>query len=435
MPDPSGLYPQPPQPGAGQQNMLNNPLGLVGAMQQIQGFRARQAVGQAYQNAIQPDGSIDQNAFITGVKNDPNATLAAPEAGGTALEQRIRTTESANQAFQLAHAQNSAVQDFVSSVAQNPNLTPDQVRSMAVDYSKRTNIPSAIWTSVLQGMPSTGGKALQNWARNYQLAQIGAARGAEPIEAGVTPQGVPIRAPFGGVTAAGGAFPTALPPGQPELFAANRAELGRDQTGSAALLQGLRPLQQALPLVEQLSNRSFGPQSAGWAKFKGSLQEAGIIKPDTTDTEVYQEANKYLKQNSLAAPGATRSNEGLETAIKARPDLDLTQGANLKLIKNQIGFDRMDATLPIAFKQQHPNPADDVDYKTFKTQFYQTHDPRAYSFDVMNPAEQQDVIKSLGPKPTPGKPNPVYTKFMNSLKTAHQAGVLTPQGGGGGGGQ
>jgi hypothetical protein len=425
MPDPSALYPQPSQqqPGLFQQN----PLALIPAISQIQDLAARRAVGQATQGAIGPGGVLDPSAAITAIGNNPAAALRAPEAVGTLLQQRQQQIQNQTSQFALAAGQNSALANWVAGLASNPNISPDEVRSQGVAMAARTGIPASMVTSLMQGMPQKGGKPMQQFWANITNATQGAGATAAQVPAGVGPQGEQYTAPAGAVTSQGGTQQS-LPAGQAPLIAASREELGKDQSSSAALLQGTRPLLKALPLVEQLSNRSFGPQSAGWAKLKASLQEAGVIQPNTTDTEVYQEANKYLKQVALSAPGATRSNEGLETAIKARPDLDLTQGANLSLLKNQIGFDRMDAALPIAFKGQNPSSAADANYKTFKTNYYQANDPRAFQFDIMTPAEQAKTVKDLGPKGSPA-----YTKFMNSLRNAHMSGVLTPPGGAGAG--
>jgi len=425
MPDPSALYPQPSQAQPGLFNQ--NPLALIPAIQQLQALGARNAIGRATQGAIGPGGAFDPSAAITAVGRDPAAAYGAPEAVGTLLQQRQQQIQNQTSQFGLAAGQSGLLQNFVAGLASNPNATPDQVRSMATALAARTGIDPSVVNSVLAGMPNKGGKAMQQYWANISNATQGAGATAGQVSAGVGPQGEQYTAPAGAVTSQGGTQQS-LPAGQAPLIAASREELGKDQSSSAALLQGTRPLLKALPLVEQLSNRSFGPQSAGWAKLKSSLQEAGVIQPNTTDTEVYQEANKFLKQVALAAPGATRSNEGLETAIKTRPDLDLTQGANLKLIKSQIGFDRMDAALPIAFKGQNPSSAADANYKTYKTNYYQANDPRAFQFDIMTPDEKAATIKSLGQKGSPA-----FAKFMNSLRNADAAGVLSPQGGSGGG--
>jgi hypothetical protein len=421
----SGLYPQPAQQQPGLFNQ--NPLALIPAIQQLQALGARNAIGQAVQGAIGPNGAYDPAAALSEVGRTPAAAYGALEAVGTLQQQRQQQIQNQTSQFGLAAGQSGLLQNFVAGLASNPSATPDQVRSMATALAARTGIDPSVVNSVLAGMPNKGGKAMQQYWANISNATQGAGATAGQVSAGVGPQGEQYTAPAGAVTSQGGTQQS-LPAGQAPLIAASREELGKDQSSSAALLQGTRPLLKALPLVEQLSNRSFGPQSAGWAKLKASLQEAGVIQPNTTDTEVYQEANKYLKQVALSAPGATRSNEGLETAIKARPDLDLTQGANLSLLKNQIGFDRMDAALPIAFKGQNPGSAADANYKTYKTNYYQANDPRAFQFDIMTPAEQAKTVKDLGPKGSPA-----YTKFMNSLRNAHMSGVLSPPGGAGAG--
>ena len=87
MPDPSALYPQPANL-APQGILAGNPLQAAGEILNLQNMRAQQAVGSAFQGAINPDGTFNPNAALTNVRNDPNAAFAAPGAISTALGQQ-----------------------------------------------------------------------------------------------------------------------------------------------------------------------------------------------------------------------------------------------------------------------------------------------------------------------------------------------------------
>src|ERR1700759_611596 len=86
----ASLYPAPPK----NNSLASNPLQVLGLVSQLnanarfnQEFGAKKAVGAAFQNALNPDGSVDQAKLVQGLQN-PDAAYAAPEAIGTMLDQR-----------------------------------------------------------------------------------------------------------------------------------------------------------------------------------------------------------------------------------------------------------------------------------------------------------------------------------------------------------
>src|ERR1700679_4175078 len=102
MADVNALYPQPVAPGSGGGLLAGDPtkvLGLVGLVNQNalfqQQFNARKAIGQAYQSAIQPDGSIDTQTLMQGIKDNPDAGFMAGEASAGALSRQGQQIENA----------------------------------------------------------------------------------------------------------------------------------------------------------------------------------------------------------------------------------------------------------------------------------------------------------------------------------------------------
>lgn len=55
-------------------------------LQAVQKFRSEQAVGQAYQQATRPDGSLDTNKLRSIIATDPHAALGAQQAAGNAQQ-------------------------------------------------------------------------------------------------------------------------------------------------------------------------------------------------------------------------------------------------------------------------------------------------------------------------------------------------------------
>jgi hypothetical protein len=165
-----------------------------------------------------------------------------------------------------------------------------------------------------------------------------------------------------------------------------------------------------LPLVSQLSHFNFGPGSDDINKVKGMLTTLGITGVNPSDElAVRQEVNKKLLQYARGARDSGRSDSALSTAIESNPNLDLTQPANMALIRNQIGMDKQDASIPLA-AGGWPG------YQSFKNNWYQNTDPRGFA--PMSNTDLSTLDKSL-PKGSPER-----KKLINSIKTGVQLGVV-----------
>lgn len=433
MPDPSNpiasLYPQPPQ----QQNnsLLANPLSALSAIQGVQNlgiqrqqFQATQAAGQAFQNALNPDGTINPSKLATGLRN-PTAALAAPQAISQGLQQQGNVLD--NQSRQIGVAQNNlalrnsqnttfwqALQAASQGDVSDAGLAETKARIARM--FPQTQVPSDELNRVFSQAAATPD---QNQRRQI-LARIGA--NALTVPQAVTPlsttdpSGNPAVIPTGALAANPGGVST----GFGNIATQSRQDYVAAQNNAAGLRAGIRPLQQALPLIEQLSNTDFGPGSAQYAKLKGLLTTAGLVPPGATSLDLRQAASKYLSQSVQASMGAGRSDEGLRAALGANPNLDLTQKANIGLVKNQIAMSRMDAAMSQAYDAEHPEDTSKVGFNTYKSNYYQNQDPRAFRFDLMTPQERRDTLDSLGQKGS--QP---YNNFIRSLTIARHAGDVT----------
>ena len=416
----ASLYPAPPQqqPNA----LLNNPgqvIGLVGGMRQLQG---QQAMKNALQGAISPDGSYDPNAALKALKNDPNAWIGQGDVNSI-LEARTRNIANQSAQFTLQSGQSDFVTNKLGALAQNPKATKQDAMDLAATLV-RNGVPAATvqaWVAGLSDNPAVFRKQIGTVSAAAQGANAAAARVQGPPDA----NGAPTQTSVGAVGYGNPQTPVANAPGVGEALAAPQSAYVTDQAHSAQIMAGVRPLQQALPLIQQLSNSSFGPGSDQFAKIKGALITAGVINPNTSDLQVREEANKYLKRYAAGAQAAGRSDAALSAAIGSNANLDLTQPANLNLVKNQIAMDRQEALAPESFRQANPdisaNPAKVQGYLNHKTQFFQGTDSRALQFDLMTPDERAGVLKSLGPKGSPA-----YQKFVQTYNMAKKAGMIEP---------
>ena len=67
-------------------------------------------------------------------------------------------------------------------------------------------------------------------------------------------------------------------------------------------------------------------------------------------------------------------------------------------------------------------------YSTFASQWGAAQDPRAFGVDLMSPEAKASLMEELSANTTAAKAE--KAKFLASLKTAIQAGVLNPPGAG-----
>jgi hypothetical protein len=406
--------------GVANQLTQNRILGTQSERAQAE-LAADQAVGSAAQNNMLANGTLNQAGFGAAVAADPRAgmrALSALQTGGTVQGQSL-----SNQGTGVVQAQQRQ-DNFAAKVgALGPNPTRQDVLKVASDMLHQGQLIPDDTPGILGEIPMKPAD-VADYARRKVMAAHSAQQQTAQTPAGVGPDGAPLQAPLATVVrqqaaAPSGAIPSALPPGQGDVMANDEKSYQADQQGAASIMKNARPLQAALPLIERLNNHSFGPGSKQFNKIKGALQFAGIIPPGTTDTEVRQEANKYFHNYAASTGGAGRSDQALSQAAISNPSMELTQGANLDLIKSQIGRDRMDASLASAFKAQNPNVKGGAGYSDFKSRFYQQNDPRAFSYDLLDPAGKQKVLNSIG---KPG--SDAYNKFGRSLKLAHEAGML-----------
>jgi hypothetical protein len=417
------------RPQADPMQGISNALSIANGIQQnrilgtnanmlSQQYQGQQAVGQAFQGAIRPDGTVDTGAAGTAIANNPNAAYVAPQAFQSAANLAGSNISNTNAGAIGSQSRVSDALGALNSIAAGGG-TRQAIMTEALSRLHSGLLAPQDYHSIVDNMPPGDGPA-QSYIKTKTAGMIAAPAQAIPATTGINPDLTP-KIQTGADQAAAARTPAGIasaPPGAIDVAAADKKAAFEDQIRSSAIMGNVRPLQQALPLISQLSDQNFGPGSAEFAKVKGALTTAGIIDPNTSDLKVRQEANKYLLQYATGAQQAGRSDQGLAAAIGSNPNVDLTQPANLALIKNQIGRDQMDAAMPKLF-QLDGKPGQT--YSDFKGGYYQKYDPRAFNFHLLSPTEQQKVVSSLG---KPG--SAAFDKFSHSYDLAKSAGMVQP---------
>ncbi len=424
----AGLYPQPVRPEGNA--LAGDPLKILGAMGQLNAlkqFQAQTAAGTAAQGAVNPDGSVDLSRYATGMQNPAIAPIGQ-QAVGSMLEHRIQQTAGDTQKFNLLAGQSHEAQAIIAGLNQIPGGPKAEDLLNARARLAATGMPPSIINSTFAGISNNPKDAARNIA-TIASTVAGPVAGAQRVPGQIDPvtgavKTVPLAQTMYPGAGVAGAKDRSLQTSMSPQDTADQKIYSEDLGKSAQTLANVRPLQQSLPLVESLSHFNFGPGSNDIAKVTGLLTTLGITNVDPHDPlAVRQEVGKKLLQYARAAGDAGRSDNALSAAISSNPNLDLTQPANLALIKNQIAMDRVDAALPMTVNDFHG-------YQKTKTGYYPSIDQRAFKLDMMTPVERAALQKELGdPKFDKNgvSQNPAFRKFQQSYELAKKVGVTPPQ--------
>lgn len=459
MPDVNALYPQPPQQQPQQNSLLSNPLNAIAAIMhatQLQKARqelvAKQAIGRAYQNNMNEDGTINLPGAQKQILTDPEAAFSAPQATSDILGQQGQIIANGTAQFQQQGSQNKFVMDALGTLANKPDVSANDLDNLAVTIARNTNIPSNIITGWRSGIPSdpkgiraaltTIGNMAQGYAAgvqpgpaaisgsgapvvgtsgqfNYGAAGVGAGPYAPP--GGGTPgSAAPGPALPGSAAAAPGGVQTGLAPGQAESAKVMQADLVRAGT----FPQEIYPWQQALQKMQEMQGQgeTFGPGSKGRQELESfvyalSPSVAKLAGVDPEKISKYAEVEKYLTQGlgQRASSFGPHTDAGLATAASGTPNVHITDLAGVPLVKATIGLRRMEqAQILDNARLGGPN------YTQNTAQWATKQDPRAYMIDMMSPEQVQSLQKSLK--------GAARTQFNASLQAAIRSGVVKPPG-------
>lgn len=395
----SSLYPHaaPPQ----NNSLLSNPLAAIGALQNIQAFRSNQAVGRAFQGATDAQGNFNPAAAQSAIANDPAAALGAPEATTRLLAARGQNIANATAQLGLAVGQNDAASSYLTSLY-GKNLSPDDV-NVARTRLAGMGVPPGILGNI------NSPDQLTNAVNAAVRMRAGAGTLISPTQGASTAAGQPTVGPLGATVGMGARGVGISSTGANDITAYNS-----DIQASGNLLASTRPLEKALPLLDIMSNKDFGPASNDWARARSLMSTLGIATDGITNAQAArEEVAKYLNQYVQNFPKAQRSDEAQALAKMSSPNLDLTQPATKNLVKSVIGMVRQDATAPLAAAA--PN-----DYNRFKSNWYSSTDSRAFE-PMSSKADVKAYYDSVKNDPA------ALQKARDSLRAARKwGGAIAP---------
>lgn len=188
--------------------------------------------------------------------------------------------------------------------------------------------------------------------------------------------------------------PTAPQPGMAEKWKASADQYTADTAASGQYQQRIFPLVQSRALLES-GDVTTGQGAEAVQRLKGMLGTvAGQMgwNPNQINNAKFEELNKYLTQYTNGLPMAGASDARLASAITGNPSAHISTMANKDVVKALIGLERMKQTAITDFAATGGQPKDYADYlRTWQN----THDPRAFVFDMMDADARKKMVAGM----------------------------------------
>jgi hypothetical protein len=392
----SSLYPQPP--AAAQPNMLasgdpSKILGIIGQANALQlfnkEFAAKQAVGEAAQGAIGPDGRYDPTANALSIRGNPAATFAAPQAISDVLARQGTQIEQ-------TRAQAKDATNLFGSISNIEKPSPlDVHKAAALAAAQYPNLPPAVIAGITHHILSdpAGIKHGATTIQNIGLGPEGTSgRVAAPPAAGGAPQQQPLGAAnYAGTTVTGNA------PGEEALLASPAERAARLQATASTTQQYHADLDNLKQLSKTLQ---IGGPTVEIEKKLGQLSSRFGLPSTMTGEQLksVEEFDKIANQISLnQSQNFHGSDAGLHTVVGANPSSSMsTYGREGVIDMLQGNQDAIDVTRR-AWLAARANGAPVSSHDLFMERIGQEIDPRVFQFNRMSRENQQKFLSQMDP--------------------------------------
>lgn len=209
--------------------------------------------------------------------------------------------------------------------------------------------------------------------------------------------------------------------GQPPLFEEGKKMLAQDQSEASSRMMAAKPAMQALPLMQTKGFLS-GPGTEGFTKAASALKAWGLIDTNTADdpTAIRQEVNKKLAQYVRGSAVGQRSDadQALKEAGSPSAKVQILP-ALIKLTKDAVALDRVQAAMPNAFKDK-----DLSKYGNHRATFPQSVDEKAFTLDLEPEEKSKQLVDTMAKQlqSTNKREAAQADKFFKSLRIAKEQG-------------
>lgn len=414
-------------------------LGLIGQINQIKDFQAKQAVGEAFQQATDPTTGLTDNAKFQGlVKSNPAAALRAPEAGAAGASLVGQNISNATSQFGLNSAQTQFLSNLAGSFIGKKGGATDADLATARTIAARNGIPLALTEGVLAGGPGDTRSPQQRF-KDLQSLALGSGGRTAPQVTGVdqngnpvtgtteefmreaTPGGNPGSQPAPGTPVVPpvkntNAFapgetilPINSPPGivtQPPPGFADRTAQSVHQIGALQDAYDSSSTRKGMlgNLENDLQNFTSGP-GADWTKVAKSWVNRNVPMPkdwqfdpkSIASQEQFIKQAAQLSQNQFQTLGGTGSNAQFNASYEVNPNDTLSQLGNKGIIGLLKGNeDAIQAKFSAARADEKAHGA--AHYPDFSLDFNSHYDPRVFQFKYMNDADRKSYFAGMSPE-------------------------------------
>lgn len=414
---PAPQYPQAQPAPASLATM--NPLQVVATANYAQQLKnsqqtmaANQATGEAFQGALNDDGSVDMSKVSDALRNDPRAAYNLPETTAKMLAQRSGQ-------FDLDAASNKFVVDAIGSVADEPKLTKDKVISLGTTLARNLKIPAPMINNWLDTMPNDQAGMRSKLIQMRNIA-TGSAASATPTDTGLNSEGAPVTAPRStyNYRTAGGGMPSALAPGEKDVMEASAARASALQATASTSPQYRADLDNLKQMSKVLD--IGGPTVPYETKFAQIAQRFGLPSTMTLDqlgaSEEFNKIANTIALNQGKALGGTDAARVL--SVGATPSSSMSrygrEGVTSLLQGNQDYIDRAREQW-LEARQAGTGVAK---HDQFMHEFGKNFDVRAFQFNRLDRENKQKFINTLSPAEIPA--------FEQSYKNAAAHGWVDP---------
>lgn len=422
----ASLYPQPQTTPTGLASM--NPLQVIGAANALTQNRvmqadlaSRQATGEAYQGALNPDGSVDQSKLSASLQANPAAAFGMPETASRMLQQTSGQTD-------LDAARNKFIVDAVGAVADDPKITADKVRSLGVTLARNLKIPAPMINNWLDDLPK-GGPALRDKLIQFRNMATGSAGASTPTQTGMTPEGAPVtgsRGQFNYATGAGGGVQTALPPGEEALRASASKRADALQATADTSIQyraDLENLRSESKILDNLGGPTYEVEKK-LNQLSQRLAGMGItMTPD--QLRAGESFDKIVNQLSLRQAqtfGGTDASRGM--ALGATPNTSMSGLGRAGVISMLQGNQDAIDTAREAWLEARSKGQSAQSFDLFMHGMGKVMDPRTFQFNRMNRDAQQRFLLMLPPSELPDFENnyraAIHRGWVKDLKKTNE---------------
>lgn len=406
-------------------------LGLIGQINQIKDFQAKQAVGEAFQQATDPaTGLTDNGKFMGLVKQNPAAALRATEAGANSAALTGQYIQNRTSQFGLNSAQTAFLSNLAGSFIGKKGGATDADLATARTIAARNGIPLALTEGVLAGGPGDTRSPQQRFQDLQDLAMgpggrvagqtTGVDQNGNPVTGTAgqamreqTPSSTPAAPPAKDTNAfAPGetilplassppGIVTAPTPGFTERTAQSVRQIGalQDAYDSSSTRKGMLG-----NLENDLQSFTSGP-GADWTKVAKSWVNRNVPMPkdwqfdpkSIASQEQFIKQAAQLSQNQFQTLGGTGSNAQFNASYEVNPNDTLSHLGNKGIIGLLKGNeDAIQAKFAAARADEKAHGA--AHYPDFSLDFNSHFDPRVFQFKYMNDADRKAYFAQMSPE-------------------------------------